>query len=77
LTLSPQSNRTITAVRANDRVVLRNASGLRGTFDVSLSPFRTVTLRFAADGPLTAGSVEVRYRAERTHKGRLEVRVDA
>lgn len=77
LELAPPPNATITTVRANDRVVLRNTSGLSGTFEVSLSRFETTTLTLEANGPLSTGSVRVTYYPARTEKAMLAVTVDA
>lgn len=75
LHIDPRST-TVTAVRASERVVLHNDSGLRGRFDVSLSPYRTTRLAFEADSRLTPGSVDVTYYPTTTEKARLEVTVD-
>ena len=77
LAIAPPEGTTVTVVRANDRVVLRNASGLDGDFEVRLSEFETTTLRFEADGPLPEGSVEVTYHPAETRKELLAVTVDA
>lgn len=77
LSLSPPDGTTVEAVRANDRVALRNASGLAGRFEVRLSAFETTTLSFETDGPLPAGSVEVTYGPAETRKELLAVTVDA
>jgi hypothetical protein len=74
--IQPAPNATVTAVRANDRVVLHNDSGLSGRFDVSLSPYRTTTLSFESQRLLTPGRVTVTYSPTRTEKARLEVTVD-
>jgi len=74
--LSPPTNTTVTAVRANDRVLLRNASGLSGQFEVALSRFETTQLRFQGGGSLPAGSVEITYAAPETAKTSLVVKVD-
>lgn len=66
----------MTVVRANDRVVLRNTSGLSGTFEVELSRFETTTLTVEADGPLPTGSLEVTYFPAQTAKKMLAVTVD-
>lgn len=76
LTIQPGSGTTVTTVRANDRVVLHNDSGLRGTFDVSLSPTRTTQFSFEASALLSAGSVDITYYPAVTEKARLEVTVD-
>jgi hypothetical protein len=76
LAIEPPANTTVRAVRANDRVVLRNPSGLRGRFTVHVSRFETVRLIFEAVGPLEEGDVAVTYYPERTTKAMLEVTVD-
>lgn len=74
--LQPRPNTTVTAVRANDRVVLHNDSGLRGRFDISLSPYRTTTLSFEAETFLSSGAVTLMYYPTTSEKARLEVTVD-
>jgi hypothetical protein len=76
ISLSPPEGTNVTVVRANEKIVLRNNSGLFGTFDVSLSRFETTTLTFEADGPLPTGSVEVTYYPAETKKVVLAVTVD-
>lgn len=75
--IDPPSGTTVRTVRANDRVVLRNTSGLDGTFTVRTSRFETIRLTFAAIGPLSEGDVTVTYYPTRTRKAVLEVTVDA
>ncbi|PSQ21555.1 hypothetical protein BRD04_06160 [Halobacteriales archaeon QS_9_67_17] len=75
--IDPSPGTTVTTVRANDRVVLRNPNGLAGQYDVSVSRYATVTLDFAADGPLRQGDVTVTYRPSQTTKATLSVTVDA
>lgn len=75
LTVRP-ANATIETVRANDRVLLHDPSGLNGTYDVRVSRFETVRLRFDTDRPLVAGSVELTYYPTRTTKATLAVTVD-
>lgn len=65
----------VTAVRANDRVVLYDPAGITGRHDVRLSRYETTTLRFAGD--VDPGEVAVTYYPRQTTKGRLEVTVDA
>lgn len=77
LALDPPAGTTVSTVRANDRVVLRNESGLAGNFTVSVSRFETVRLSFEATGPLPRGSVAVTYYPVRTRKATLEVTVGA
>jgi hypothetical protein len=73
----PRPNATVTTVRANERVVLHNDSGLRGTFDISLSPYRMAQLTFEASTRLSADSVTITYYPTTTERARLEVTVDA
>ena len=77
LELSPPANTTVRVLRANERVVLRNDSGLSGTFEVELSRFETTTLTVEAEGPLPTGSLEVTYYPAETEKAMLAVTVDA
>lgn len=70
------ANATVKRVQANERVVLENASGLDGTFDVSLSRLKTTTLQFDATGQLTDGAVRVEYYPPDTRKAILAVTVD-
>lgn len=77
LTITPPTGTTVERVFANSRVVLSNASGLRGSFNVSLSPFETATLRFDAVGVLDSGSVTITYEPAETRKTTLQVVVDA
>lgn len=77
LSIEPPAGTTVETVRANRRVVLRNASGLSGTFDVRVSRFETVRLTFETSGPLPRGSVVLTYYPERTTKAVLAVTVDA
>ncbi|GAA0287311.1 DUF7263 family protein [Halobacterium noricense] len=67
----------VTAVRANDRVVLHDEGGLDGAYDVDLARYDTVTLAFDTDGELAPGSVTIAYRVETTTKAVLGVTVDA
>lgn len=74
--VDPPGATTVTTVRANDRVVLHDTSGLSGTYDVDVSRFETVRLTFETDGPLPPNSVEVTYFPTRTTKATLAVTVD-
>ncbi|MFB6298326.1 MAG: hypothetical protein ABEH56_07375 [Salinirussus sp.] len=76
LDIDPPANTTVRSVRADGRVVLRNGSGLVGSFDVRVSPYETIRLRFGSAGPLERGNVTIRYDATRTRKARLAVTVD-
>jgi len=68
---------TVSTVRANDRVVLHNGSGLEGTFTVDVSPYETTEIRLQAAGTLPDGAVTVEYDAPTTSKATLAVTVDA
>jgi hypothetical protein len=76
LRLRPPANTTVRSVRANDRIVLRNTSGLNGTFRIDLSRYRTTTFRLVATGDLPTGSVSITYRPSLTRKAQLAVTVD-
>lgn len=75
LTIDPPDGTTVSAVRANDRVVLLNESGLDGTFAIEVSRFETITLSFEVDGALDRGDVTFTYYPAETTKGLLEVTV--
>lgn len=77
LRIRPPANTTVRSVWADDRIVLYNESGLRGTMAVDLSPLATTELRFGAAGELSEGSVRITYYPAETQKARLEVTVDA
>jgi hypothetical protein len=64
----------IETVRANDRVVLYDPSGIDGEHEVTLSRYETTTLSF--DGDPREGDVAVTYYPRRTTKAHLEVTVD-
>lgn len=74
--IDPPPGTTVRTVRANDRVVLHDPSGLDGTYEVDVSRFETTTLTVEGSGGLPPGSVEVTYFPARTTKGLLEVTVD-
>lgn len=67
---------TVKSVRANDRVVLHDPSGLQGEYTVRVSRFETVTLSFASDGPLVTSRLSLTYYPARTTKAVLTVTVD-
>lgn len=75
LRIAPSGGTRVTAVRVGDRVVLRNASGLSGTFVVRTSRYRNATVSFAASGSLSPGDVRVTYFPAETTKAVLEVTV--
>jgi len=77
LRIDPPNGTAVETVRANDRIVLRNTSGLRGTFAVDTSQFETTRLRFGANRTLSRGDVRVTYYPMETTKAILAVTVDA
>jgi hypothetical protein len=77
LTVDPPAATTVEAVRVDGRVVLRNESGLDGTFTVETSRLETARLRFEASGPLPRGAIRLAYYPATTTKAALEVTVGA
>ena len=77
VTIDPPNATTVWTVRANDRVVLHNRSGLDGSYEVSLVPYETTELRFQRAGRLEPGNVTVAYDAPQSTKETLVVTVDA
>ncbi|GGO01481.1 MULTISPECIES: DUF7263 family protein [Haloarcula] len=77
VTITPPPGTSVWTVRANDRVLLHNGSGLRGTFAVDLPTYETTQLQFQTAGQLPDGSVRITYDAPRTTKATLAVTVDA
>lgn len=76
LSLDPPNGTTVWSVRANDRVLLYDPSGLSGRYDLDLSRFETARLRFSGPGPLYRGNVTLEYPVERTSRAILTVTVD-
>jgi hypothetical protein len=76
LELSPPDGTTIESVRANERVVLHDESGLSGTESFEVSRYETTTLSFDATHRLPDGSVTVTYYPAETRKAVLAVTVD-
>jgi hypothetical protein len=77
LALQPPDDVAITRVRAGNRVLLANGTGLAGRFVVHVSRYETTRLRFEATGALPAGSVRATMRPATTTKATLEVTADA
>jgi hypothetical protein len=77
LEIDPPPAVVVRSVRANDRVLLWNESGLRGEFTVSLSRLETKRLAFETAGVLSRGDVEITYYPAETRKATLSVIVDA
>lgn len=76
LRIDPPPGTTVRAVRAGGRVLLANASGLRGSFDLSLSRYDTKRLTFDAIGHLGAAHVRIMQYIATTRKATLAVTVD-
>lgn len=72
--IDPGPDAEIETVRANDRVVLHDPSGIEGEATVALSRRETTRLRFEADGD-RRGTVRLTYRPAETTKAVLEVTV--
>jgi hypothetical protein len=77
VTIDPPAGTTVWTVRANDRVVLHNRSGLDGSYEVPLVPYETTELRFQRAGRLQPGNVTIGYDAPRSTKESLVVTVNA
>ncbi|QPV63804.1 hypothetical protein I7X12_04015 [Halosimplex litoreum] len=76
LDIGPPDNVSVGAVRANDRVVLRDPDGLDGRYTVSLSRRETVQFTFVANNSLDRGDVTLAFAPSNTTKARLGVTVD-
>jgi hypothetical protein len=76
VTLDPGPNTTLRSVRANDRVVLHDGSGLNTTATVHLDRYEPTTLRVDA-GANATGRVAVTYRPRIVDDRVLTVTVDA
>lgn len=76
LDIDAPENVTVSGVRANERTVLYDPSGLDGGYTVSVSRRETVRITFLATGTLERGDVTITYAAGDTTKTQLEVTVD-
>lgn len=74
LRIDPDPNATVTTVRANDRVVLHNRTGIDGESTIDVSRYETTRLSFDHSGS-PAGDVTVTYYPTETTKSVLEVTV--
>lgn len=74
---SPDNGTAVRTMRVNDQVRLHNDSGLRGSFRVDLTPYRTTRIEFQTPGRLRNGTVRIAYETPRTTKTTLSVTVDA
>lgn len=73
---STRGNTTLSTVRANDRVVLHDESGLEGEYVVSVPPVAPPRLSFAVEGGRD-GRATVRWAETNATTERLAVTVDA
>ena len=76
LDIASPENVTVSGVRANERTVLRDSSGLDGRYTVSVSRRETVRLTFLANGTLDRGDVTLTLAPGNTTKAQLGVTVD-
>lgn len=76
LDVSAGGNATVTAVRANDRVVLHDRSGLAGEYVVSVPPVASPRLSFTVEGGRD-GAATVAWTATNATAETLEVTVGA
>jgi len=76
VTFSPGNGTAVRTMRVNEQVRLHDDSGLRGTFAVELTPYRTTRIEFQTPGRVTSGSVRITYETPRTTKTTLSVTVD-
>ena len=76
ITFSPNDTAAVRTVRVNEQVRLHNDSGLRGTYEVGLTPYRTTQIEFQTPGRVERDTVEISYKTPRTTKRTLSVTVD-
>ncbi|GGL63430.1 DUF7263 family protein [Halocalculus aciditolerans] len=77
VTVDAPAGRTMTALRVDNRTVLRDPAGLDGTYHVRVSQYETATVEAVGSGPLPAGSVVLTAYPFTARKATLEVTVDA
>jgi len=74
---SPGGGTAVRTMRVNEQVRLHNDSGLRGTYEVDLTAYRTTRIEFQTPGRIRNGTVAIAYETPRTTKRTLAVSVDA
>lgn len=74
--VTTRGNATVTTVRANDRVVFHNESGLHGEYAVSVPPVASPRLSFTLEGGRNATAI-VRWTETNATTEQLAVTVDA
>ncbi|MDS0280964.1 DUF7263 family protein [Haloarcula onubensis] len=77
VTFTPGGGAAVRTMRVNEQIRLHNDSGLRGTFAVDLTPYRTTRIQFQTPGQVASGDVTITYETPRTTKTTLSVTVDA
>ena len=76
LDITPRENVSVRSVRANDRTVLHDPSGLDGRYTVDVSRRETVRFTFMANASLERGDVSLTLAPGNTTKAQLGVTVD-
>lgn len=76
LAITPRENVSVRSVRANDRTVLHDPSGLDGRYTVDVSRRETVRFTFLANASLERGDVSLTFAPGNTSKAQLGVTVD-
>lgn len=76
VTFSPGNGAAVRTMRVNEQVRLHNDSGLRGAYEVELTPYRTTRIEFQTPGRIERGAVEISYETPRTTKRTISVTVD-
>ena len=74
---SPGNGTPVRTMRVNEQVRLHNDSGLRGPYEVDLTPYRTTRIAFQTPGRIRNGTIRIAYETPRTTKTTLAVSVDA
>lgn len=77
LRLQPPAGTTIRAVTADGQVVLQDAEGLEGWYEVGLSRYETSEIGLDAVGPVSQGDLTLVYEVPERRPARLVVSVDA
>jgi len=77
VTFSPGGGAAVRTMRVNDQVRLHDDSGLRGAYEVDLTPYRTTRIEFQTPGQIGSDAVAITYETPRTTKTTLSVTVDA
>lgn len=76
VSLDPPTGTTVREIRVDNRTVLRDPSGLDGTYRVSVSRYETATVSAESSGPLPPGSVTFTTHPLTARKATLGVTVD-